>query len=430
MNSSIMERTISDLWLKRRDIVSDGFDDALTYISKIIPLSIVEIPTGTECWTWIIPPKWSLSEGLISSGSEVVLDVSDHPLHVMSYSQPIRKRIKKEELMDHIYTYPERPNAIPFGFSYYENNWKFCMQHNKLAEFREDNYDICIDAEFTEGTLKVGELVIPGKNKQEIVLVAHLCHPSMANDNLSGVAVLIGTALELLKQPQNRFTYRFLFLPETIGSIAYLSQREHLIPNMKYSIIVDCVGHNDVLSLQHSRQANTELDICASYVLKEETLMYREGAIGEICGSDERVFNGPGVGIPSICISRSKFWGRGEWPYPEYHSSDDIPNIIVIDNLVKTKNIIIKILDTLNKNYLPKRNYKGPICLSRYGLWVDWKKDRKLNMSLNDIMCSLEGGKSVLEIAKETGISFSDLFAWLDKLHKEDLLKMQSGVSD
>ena len=425
-----MQKIINDLWFARRDLISDGFDGALNYISELIPLSIIEIPTGTECWTWIVPPKWSLSEGWISSGSEVVLNVSAHPLHVMSYSQSIRKRIKKEELMAHMYTYPERPNAIPFGFSYYENNWKFCMQHNKLAEFREENYDVCIDAKFTDGALKVGELVIPGKNKQEIVLVAHLCHPCMANDNLSGVAVLIETALELIKQSQNKFTYRFLFLPETIGSLAYLSQNEDLIPNIKYAIVIDSVGHNDVFSLQYSRQANTELDICASYVFKEETLMHREGAINEICGSDERIFNGPGVDIPSICISRSKFWGRGEWPYPEYHSSDDIPDIIIIDNLIETKNIIIKMLDILNKNYVPKRNFKGPVCLSRYGLWIDWSKDRKLSLSLNDIMSSLEGDKSVLEIAKEVGISFSDLFVWLDKLHKENLLRRQSSVSD
>jgi aminopeptidase-like protein len=425
-----MQKIINDLWYARRDLISDGFDSALNYISELIPLSIIEIPTGTECWTWIVPPKWSLSEGWISNGGEIVLDVSDHPLHVMSYSQPIRKRIKKEELMAHIYTYPERPNAIPFGFSYYENNWKFCIQHNKLAEFREDNYDICIDAKFTEGTLKVGELVIPGKSKQEIALIAHLCHPSMANDNLSGVAVLIETALELLKQSQNKYTYRFLFLPEAIGSLAYLSQNEYLIPSIKYAIIVDSVGHNDVLSLQHSRQANTELDICASYVFKDETLMYREGAINKICGSDERIFNGPGVDIPSICISRFKFMGKGGWPYPEYHSSDDIPDIIIIDNLVETKNIIIKMLDILNKNYVPKRNFKGPICLSRYGLWVDSNKDRRLSLSLSDIMSSLEGDKSVLEIAKEVGISFSDLFVWLDKLHKENLLRRQSGVPD
>ena len=423
MNSSIMERTISDLWLKRRDIVSDGFDDALTYISKIIPLSIVEIPTGTECWTWIVPPKWSVSEGWISSKNKPILNLLDHPFHVMSYSQSIKKKVLKPELIDHLCTYKDRPEAIPFSFSYYEKKWGFSLQHKKLSDITENSYDVYIDSHFSEGTLKIGELEIPGKCKEEIVFVAHLCHPNMANDNLSGVAVLIALAQELAKQSQNKYSYRFLFLPETIGSIAYLSHREHLIPNMKYSIVVDSVGHNDVLSLQHSKQGTTELDTCASYVFKNEKLMFREGAMNEICCSDERIFNGPGVNIPSICISRFKFWGRGEWPYPEYHSSDDTPKIVNTSNLNETKNIILKILEILNSNYIPKRKFKGPIFLSRYGLWVDWNKNRKLNLALNDIMHSLEGDKSVLDIAKDMDIPCNDLLAWLDNLHRNNLIE-------
>ena len=229
------------MWFEKRDLISDGFDNALKYLSKIIPLSVVEIPTGTECWTWTVPPKWSMNEGWIRSGNKVYLDASTHRLHVLSYSQPVKKRISKNELLAHIHTDPQRPDVIPFEFSYYEKKWGFCIEHNKLTEFTDDVYDVFIDSRFDSGSLKIGELVIPGEIKEEIALVAHLCHPCMANDNLSGIAVLVDVAKELISEKsKNYYSYRILFLPETIGSIAYLSQNEHMIPNLKYAISIDC----------------------------------------------------------------------------------------------------------------------------------------------------------------------------------------------
>lgn len=423
MGAQLMKKIISDLWFEKRDIISDGFDNSLRYISELLPMSIIEIPTGTECWTWIIPHKWSVSEGWIHSGNKEYLNYNEHPLHIMSYSKPVKMEIGKDELISHIATYEHRPNAIPFWYSYYKREWGFCMQYNKLGNFDQDRYEIYIDAKFSPGAIKIAELVIPGKLKDEIVLVAHLCHPCMANDNLSGVSVLTAVALELMKSGSHRYTYRLLLVPETIGTIAYLSQNEHLIKNMKYGIIIDCVGHNDIFSLQHSRQADTELDYCASYVLKNDSLMFREGAFNRVCVGDELVLNSPGVNIPTISLSRFKFWEEGEWPYPEYHSSDDRPDIISQENLDKTKEIILKILEIVDTNFVPKIKFKGPLFLSRYGLWVDWRKDRKLNRILDDVVFSLEGNKSVLEIAKELGLSYTDLYAWLSKLNKLNLIK-------
>lgn len=423
MPADIMQKIIDDLWFEKRDIISDGFDNALSYISKLIPLSIFKIPTGTECWSWIIPPKWAVSEGWIRSGNKVYLDVSDHPLHVMSYSQSVSRKIGKDELMPHLSTYDKSPKSIPFEFSYYEKRWGFCTKNENLSDFREDNYEICIKSQFDSGYLKVGEYTIPGKTKEEIVMVAHLCHPCMANDNLSGVAVLVGLAKELANRSSNKYSYRFLFVPETIGSIAYLSQHEDLIPFMKYAIIIDCVGHDDVLSLQHSKQATTELDICASHVFKNKAHMFREGAMNKIMASDEKVFNSPGVGIPSINISRSNFWGKGEWPYPQYHSSEDTPAIVNIANLVETKEIILEILEILSTNYIPKRSFKGPVFLSRYELWVDWRTNRKLNSALDDVMHSLEGDCSILEIANKMELPYFELYAWLEKLYKQNLIE-------
>jgi len=418
-----MQKIISDLWFEKRNIVSDGFDNSLKYISKILPISIIEIPTGTECWTWIVPPKWSVSEGWIRSCNKKYLDLVDHPLHILSYSQPVKMKISKDELMANIYTDPSRPDSIPYRYSYYEKKWGFCLQHNKISNFKDEEYEVYIDSHFSSGTLKIGEFVIPGKLKKEIVLIAHLCHPCMANDNLSGVAVLVAIAKELMGQEMNKYTYRFLFVPETIGSIAYLSQNEHLIENIKYGIVVDCVGHNDILSFQYSKQATTELDICARYVLQDEGILFREGPINKVCVSDELVFNGPGVGIPTISISRFKFWSSGELPYPEYHSSDDTPDIIHLEKLIETKKVVLKILEILNSNFIPKRNFRGPVFLSRYGLWVDWRENRKLNSTLDNLMFYLEGDKSILEIAKELEIPYNELYILFDRLEKSNLIK-------
>lgn len=422
-----MQKIIDDLWRERRDIVSDGFDRALSYIAESLPLSIFEIPTGTECWSWILPPKWSVSEGWIRSGKKVLLDIADHPLHVMSYSQPVEGKINKDELMKHLHTYEKSPKSIPFEFSYYEKRWGFCTKNEDLARFREGTYEVCIKSRFDSGHLKVGEYVIPGKRKEEIVMVAHLCHPHMANDNLSGVAVLVEIARELASRSDNKYTYRFLFVPETIGSIAYLSRHEDLIPLMKYAIVIDCVGHDDVLSLQHSKQAMTEIDLCARHVLRNRTHMFREGAMNTIMASDEKVFNGPGVGIPTINLSRSRFWSKGEWPYPQYHSSDDTPAIIKPENLIETKKIVLEILEILNSNYAPARRFKGPLFLSRYGLWVDWRTNRKLNSALDDVMHSLEGERSILEIAEKLEIPYSELYAWLEKLYEQNLIEKPKG---
>lgn len=423
MKDDMMQRLIKDLWFEKRDIISDGFDRSLKYISRLIPLSIFKVPTGTECWSWIVPPKWSVSEGWIRAGRKVILDISEHPLHVMSYSQPVRRRVDKRELMAHISTYKKSPKSIPFEFSYYQKKWGFCAKHGTLPDFKESSYEVCIDAKFENGDLKVGECLIRGKRKEEIVMVSHLCHPCMANDNLSGVAVLVGLARELAKRPDNNYSYRFLFVPETIGSIAYLSRHEKLIPFMKYAIIVDCVGHDDIFSLQHSRQASTGLDICASHILKNRVKAFREGAMSEIMSSDEKVFNGPGVNIPSINISRTGFWSKGEWPFPEYHSSADTPGIVKTEKLVEAKDIIMEILQALDTDYRPKRNFRGPLFLSRYGLWVDWRINRKLNLALDDVINSLEGDESVLRIASRLGIPYSELYGWLEKLYEKGLIK-------
>ena len=309
-----MNKLIDDLWSKERHLISDEYDESLEYISKLIPLKIHEIPSGTKCWTWVVPEKWSVKEAYIEDmDGKRLLDLKDHPLHVVSYSLPINKIVTKEELMKHLYTKPERPGAIPFEFKFYEKDWGFCIQHNKLKKFTKNKYKVFIDSKFEKGTLKVGDCTIKGETDETIVLVAHLDHPAMVNDDLTGVSVLVDIAKELSKR-KNHYTYKLLLVPETIGSIAYLSQNEDVIPKLKYGIFLEMLGNNNTHALQLTRQGDTKLDKMARYVMKRKLKKFREGAFRKVVGNDEMVFNGPGVNVPMISISRS--------PYPEYHTEN------------------------------------------------------------------------------------------------------------
>ena len=410
-----MMKLIKDLWLKRRDIVSDGFDESLEYISKIIPLKIHKIPTGTKCWTWIVPEKWSVKEAYIDDlDGNRILDLKNHPLHVVSYSLPVDKIVSKEELLKHLHTNPERPDAIPFEFKYYQRDWGFCVQNSRLKELTKDRYKVFIDSNFENGDLKIGEFTIKGETDKIIVSVAHLCHPAQVNDDLTGVAILVDIAKTIAKK-NNYYTHKFLFVPETIGSIAYLSQNEDIIPKLEYGIFLETLGNDNVHALQMTRQGNTRLDRIARYVMKRKLENFKEGLFRTIVANDELVFNGPGVDIPMISISR--------YPYPEYHTSDDNPDIVLGQRLEESRDLILEILNIIDNDYMPKRQFKGPIFLSGYGLWVDWRENLELNQNIEKIILNLEGNKTVFDIAEELNMKFKDVLDFVNKLEKAMLIK-------
>jgi len=323
--------------------------------------------------------------------------------------------ISKQELMNHIYTNKDRPNAIPFEFKYYEQDWGFCVQHEKLKEFIYDQYKVVIKTSFEKGEIKIGELVLSGESQETIVLVAHLCHPAMANDDLSGVAVLVNIANSLSKRKHRHYSYRILFLPETIGSIAYLSQNEDLISSIKFGIFFEMLGNDNVHALQLSRQGNTIIDMAARNVMKNSLSQFNEGPFREIISNDEMVFNGPGVNIPMISISR--------WPYPEYHTSDDNISIIKSEKLEESRDLILKIIDLLERNYTPKRKFRGPPFLSKYGLWIDWRVNPKLNLMMEKLFLEFEGDKSIIEIAELLDLNFEDVYNYVNKFVDADLVE-------
>ena len=409
-----MIKLIDDLWFKRRDIVSDGFNESLDYIGKIIPLKVHKIPSGTRCWTWTVPEKWTVKSAYIEdTEGNRLLDLKNHPLHVLSYSLPVDKVVSKEELFRHLHISEKRPKAIPFEYKYYDRDWGFCVQAERLKDFSKDKYRVFIDAKFEKDVLRLGESHIKGRNKDTIVIAAHLCHPAMVNDDLSGVAVLAKLAKELHGR-KNNYSYKILFLPETIGSIAFLSQNMNIIPHIKYGIFLEMLGNDNSLALQFSHQGNTKIDKIARYAMSRRLKIFREGPFRSIVRNDEMVFNGPGVNIPMISISRS--------PYPEYHTSDDNPSIISEERLDEAGEVVSYILDVMERDYLPKRNFTGPIFLSGFGLWVDWKTNPELKRTMEKIMLNLEGDLSIFDISEKVGLDFENTWGLINKLKEKRLV--------
>lgn len=426
--SEIMLQIIDDIWYLARHIVSDGYDEALARLQSHLPLQIHEVPSGTRCWTWRVPDKWSCAEAFVEAcppgsteaapeGGERLVDLADHPLHIVYGSLPVDRVVSREELLRHLTWKDDRPGAVPFEFKYYEPDWGFCIPRNWLPRFSAEHYHVRIAAHSEPGSLKIGEHFVQGQTDRCVVVAAHLCHPAMVNDDLAGVAVAADVALHL-RQPY--YSYRFLFLPETIGSVAYLSQNEHLIESMAAGIFLEMLASAGPLVLQHSYEHEARIDQMASYVLRRHQPDLKEGAFRTIIGNDEMVFDGPGVRVPMVSISR--------WPYPEYHTSDDNPNIVVAENLVAARDAVLDLIRYLEADYVPVRNFRGPLFLSGHGLWVDWRVNRPLNRALEWVINNIEGDYSISELSTKVGVDFWELKQWLDRALEQGVIEKRPAL--
>jgi aminopeptidase-like protein len=423
-----MLKLIHQLYMLNRSLVTDDTDRAIEIIGGELPgMTVFEVPSGTECWTWIVPEKWVVNEAYIHDGQRRLVDFNNHPLHLLSYSLPVDKKVSREELFRHLHwsepyvadmmvRIDERPGAIPYVTKYYERDWGFCVEKSRLGEFKAEEYYVKIDSQFIPGALKVGEYTVTGKSEDVIVIISDICHPAQVNDSITGVVVAVDVARELSRR-QNFYTYKFLFLPETIGSVVWLSRHEELIPKIRCALFSEMLGNDNSLILQHSFHDKSLIDRVARSVMSRRCREFREGAFREVLGNDEIVFNGPGVNIPTISISR--------WPYPEYHTSDDNPDIVKAEKLEEAKAVILEILEIVDRDFVPKRKFKGPVFLSRYGLWVDWHEGedaKRLNRKLEQVIMYLDGEMTAFDIAEKVGLSFEVVEAYLRRLHGNDLI--------
>jgi aminopeptidase-like protein/aminoglycoside N3'-acetyltransferase len=420
-----MEELISTLWMLPRDIVSDGYDTALQVLSTQVPMVVHEYPTGTECWTWLVPEKWTCHEASLETlDGRCLFSYEDNPLHVVSYSLPINREVSREELFAHLHTHPELDDAIPFIFKYYERDWGLCCSEQLKDSLRDDIYRVTIKSDFSYGTLKVGEVTVAGRSSETFVLCAHLCHPAMVNDDLSGVVVGLKVMQELLKRPNLNYTYRFLILPETIGSVAYLSHHQELIPKMIGGLFLEMLGLENPHALQLSYAEDTEVDRCLTQVLMQSDPGGWTGPFRKIVGNDERQFNAPGVRVPMLSLSRVMRNKSGSWPYyPEYHSSKDTPELASISRLTDSRDLVLNMIDAVEGNQVPVNRYQGEVFCSRYGLNIDAYANPEGNRALFDIIFLIDGKRSTAEIARICNISIESARRVVEELHRVDLVE-------
>jgi aminopeptidase-like protein/aminoglycoside N3'-acetyltransferase len=405
-NASISEM-IHALWKLPRNIVSEGYDVALAALATQVPMKINEYPTGMECWSWIIPEKWTCYEAYLETlDGRRLFSYADNPLHVVSYSLPFEGEVSRRDLFEHLYVHHKIQEAVPFNFKYYERDWGLCCSKNLKDTLHDEKYKVVIRSDFSFGTLKVGEVIAPGKIEDCIVLCAHLCHPGMVNDDLSGVVVGIKVMQALLSRNDLRYTYRFLILPETIGSVAYLSQNDRLIPKMKGGLFLEMLGLDNPHALQLSFAGSTEVDLCFSKALKDHDPFGWTGAYRTIIGNDERQFNGPGVRVPMLSLSRVLPPTTADWPYREYHSSYDTPSVTSVNSLDASCDMVLSMIDTLENNRVPINRFKGEVFCSRFGMFFDPSSNPEGYRALFDVMDLIDGTHSVAQIANKCGISF------------------------
>jgi aminopeptidase-like protein len=421
MNS--MLDLINELWFLKRDLVSDDYDRALYRLAEEIPMTIHEYPTGEQCWTWRVPEKWTCHAAYLETlDGRRLIDYADHPLHVVSYSLPFEGQVSREELLRHLHVHPRLPEAIPFVFKYYERDWGLCASQNLRDTLTDETYRVVIRTTFEPGTLKVGEVLIPGQSDQTFMLVAHLCHPAMVNDDMTGVVVGLELARRLLDGPQPFYTYRLLILPETIGSVAYLSHNEDLIPRMATGLFLEMLGNDAPHALQGSFQPHSQADRCMVSALRDLDPQGYSAAYRTVINNDERQFNAPGVRVPMLSLSQVENITSPTRPYREYHSSLDNPSVVTQERLEASLQVASGLILAWENNQYIVNRFKGEVFCSGYGIWIDYRTNPEGHRRLFEIMERCDGEHSVADIASELGISFQSVWEIASLLKEKDLV--------
>ena len=391
----------SELYPICRSITGAGTRATLDAVSRIVLLERVEVPTGTKVFDWEVPREWNIRDAWIKNAAgERVVDFQRHNLHVMSYSTPVRARMSLAELRPHLFSLPEQPTWIPYRTSYYRDNWGFCLTHEALQALPEGEYEVCIDSTLEPGALSFGQAVLPGDSSEEILIWTHVCHPSLANDNLSAIAVAAHLARSLATRPR-ALTYRFVFAPTTIGAITWLALNEAHVGRVKHGLVLASLGDRGAFVYKRSRRGDAEVDRVVEFVLGAE------GTAEDFSpyGYDERQFCSPGFDLPVGRFSRTPN-GR----YPEYHSSADNLGFITAESLGASLEACERICSVLEgnvryRNLLPKCEPRlGPRGLYRN---ATGRNPSEFEHALLWVLNQSDGTRDLLCIAQRSRLDFS-----------------------
>lgn len=410
------------LWPLNRSLTGHGVRESLRILTDLLPmLQVHEVPSGTRAFDWTVPDEWNVRAAWIEGpdGCRIV-DFADHNLHLVGYSIPVDLTVNLEELQEHLFSLPDLPDAIPYVTSYYSPWWGFCLRHRDRLELRPGDYHVHIDATLEPGSLTYGELVIPGDTTGEVLLSTYICHPSLANNELSGVSVTAYLARWLSELPRRHYTYRIVFVPEMIGSISFLSRMlDHLKQHVVAGFNVSCVGDEGGYSYLPSRAGDTLSDRVALHVLKHLAPGFKRYSYLDR-GSDERQYCAPGVDLPIATIMRSKY---GE--YREYHTSLDDLTFVTPAGLEGGFNTLRTAVETIERNCIPKVSVIGEPQLGKRGLYpprstlTSYDDDLRLMM---DLLAYCDGTRSLLEIAEIVGTPVWALVPFYNKLAEHGLV--------
>jgi aminopeptidase-like protein len=390
-------------------------------IQKRIPLEMHEVPSGTNVFDWTVPLEWNVSDAYIKNEAGVrVVDFKANNLHVMSYSSPLKKRMTLEELKPHLFSLPDHPEWIPYRTSYYQENWGFCLSHKNRELLKNGEYEVVIDSTLLPGSLTYGESYLPGENADEVLVSCHVCHPSLCNDNLSGIAVAVLLA-QAMAARQRRYSYRFLFIPGTIGSITWLARNEDIVSRIKHGLVLTGVGDAGKVTYKRSRQGHAEIDRVMTQVLKDSGDPH---AIIDFFpyGYDERQYCSPGFDLAVGCFMRTP---HGE--YPEYHSSGDNLGFVKADSLARSFSRCLEAFELLehNRTYL-NQNPKCEPQLGRRGLYravAGQQEKQSKELALLWVLNASDGHHTLLDIAECANIPFRRIQAAAEALVEVGLLK-------
>jgi aminopeptidase-like protein len=407
---------IRDLFPICRSITGDGVRQTLERIGREIPIERREVPSGTPVLDWTTPREWNIRDAWIKNlAGERVVDFRAHNLHVVSYSAPVRGRLSREELRSHLHSLPDHPDWIPYKTTYYREDWGFCVTHRQYGTLTDPEYDVCIDSELRDGSLTYGECVLPGASDEEVLITSHVCHPSLANDNLSSVAVATHMARRLAARSRRRYSYRFLFAPGTIGAIAWLAQYEPAVHRIAHGLVLAGVGDRGSLTYKRSRRGNAVVDRAFAHVLRHAGTPFTIQDFSPT-GYDERQYCSPGFDLPVGCLMRTP-WGT----YPEYHTSADSLEFVSEDALEQTLETCMAVVDVLegNVSYL-NTTPRGEPQLGRRGLYglgtpIDEAMLWVLNLS--------DGQHALLDVAERAHLPFSSIRTAAEALQGAGLLR-------
>ncbi|MBK5281661.1 MAG: DUF4910 domain-containing protein [Nitrospiraceae bacterium] len=415
-----MYRWMGELFPICRSITGHGVRETLRLIQKRIPVTINEVPSGTKVFDWTVPLEWNIQDAYIKNlRGERVVDFRKSNLHVVSYSRPVKQRLALAELKEHLFTIPDRPDWIPYRTSYYKESWGFCLSHNQLLQMTDEEYDVCIDATLAEGNLTYGEFLLPGQIQDEVLISAHVCHPSLCNDNLSGIAVATLLTEWLRAQPR-RYSYRVLFIPGTIGSITWLSRHQQQVSRIKHGLVLTGVGDAGPITYKKSRRGDAEIDRAMAHLLKHSGKTH---AIIDFIpyGYDERQYCSPGFNLAVGCFSRTP-----HSQYPEYHTSADNLDFVKPEFLAESLSYCQAALEILeqNKIYLNQNLHCEPQ-LGKRGLYRaigGQAGEKSMEMALLWVLNLSDGRHSLLDIAERSNLPFQSLAQAASALMEHSLL--------